>query len=104
MAEAAEVPIKKELLTRADYERYIDQNASRYGVSPAKIKAIVSCETGGTWNPTIVGDHGQSHGLVQIHAPSHTNISISQMNDPKFALDYIMENLGKDRWSCESLI
>jgi hypothetical protein len=45
----------------------IDDVSARLGVSHARLSSMVSCETGGTFEPSIVGDHGTSFGPVQLH-------------------------------------
>jgi len=103
VAEAAEPP-QEAFSTRADFEKYIDTHA---GVNATAIKKVINCETGGTWNPAIQSNyylHGvreESYGLSQINLPSHPNISKAQATNPKFALDYIIKNYGKDSWSCK---
>lgn len=106
MAEAAELPQKEEppMRSRADFERYIDENAPAYGLSPAKVKAVVNCETGSTWNPKIVGDNGTSFGLAQLHYPEMKGLTIEEAENPKIALDYLMKNWSKDHWTCQRLL
>lgn len=94
------------LSSKEDFVAYIEKEAPKYGLSTAKIEARISCETGGTWNPTIQsgyyrnGIREDSWGLAQINLPSHPQISKSQAIDPKFALDYLIQNWYKDHWSC----
>lgn len=42
--------------------------AAEYGASAERLIRVVSCETGGSFSATAVGDHGTSHGLAQLHA------------------------------------
>jgi hypothetical protein len=108
-AEAAETPIVEanSMRTRADFERFIDDNASKYGVDPEYIKQIVSCETGNTWDPSIQsgyyrnGIREDSWGLAQLNKPLTKGITYEQAKDPTFALTYLMSHLHKDHWSCE---
>ena len=37
------------------------------GVPEGELKAIIGCETGYTFSPYTEGDHGHSHGAVQIN-------------------------------------
>ena len=93
------------------------EKAQEYGVSAYAMSAIISCESG--WNYTVqsnhrytesnvpkgytVGDREQSFGLVQIHLPAHTNVTMEQATDPEFAVDFLAKNIAAGRinmWSC----
>jgi hypothetical protein len=79
----------------------IQHFADLYSVSSATMRAIVSCES--DYNPKANGDHNTSHGLVQIHAPSHPNITHTQAHDIDFSLDYLAKNLKAGEghmWTC----
>lgn len=43
----------------------LTERAATHGVSASRLIAIVRCES--TFNPNAVGDHGSSHGLVQLN-------------------------------------
>ena len=88
---SATAPIEPPLSTKEDMVDYATQQALNAQISPSVVLAVISCES--QWNPVAIGDHGQSHGLVQIHSPSHRDISIEQANDPKFAIGYLVSNL-----------
>lgn len=114
-AEAAPLATSSEevqLSSKEDYIAYIDKEAPQYGVSPAKVEAIVNCETANTWNPTIQSEYVRndkrelSFGLAQLNLPSHPNISYKEAINPKFSLDYLMKHLAdhSDHWSCERLV
>lgn len=45
----------------------IDVASQDTGVSYARLYRIVGCETGYTFNPYAVGDHGGSYGAVQLN-------------------------------------
>lgn len=47
----------------------IQDAAARHGVSGDRLVAVARCETGGTFNPRAVGDHGTSLGIFQLHSP-----------------------------------
>lgn len=86
---------KSELTTLSDYY------AKKYVVSADTMRKVVWCESG--WNTKAVGDHGKSHGLVQIHQPSNPQVTLEQAEDPDFALDFLAYNLSKGRgsmWTC----
>lgn len=69
----------------------IDLDAHLYGVSPQLISGIVKRES--NFNQYAVGDHGTSFGLVQIHAPAHADISLEEMYNPLFSIDFLARNL-----------
>jgi soluble lytic murein transglycosylase-like protein len=75
--------------------------SERYDVPAHVTSTVVRCES--QYNPNAVGDGGNSRGLVQIHKPSHPNISDEEAFDPDFALKFLTKNLaeGKGRmWTC----
>jgi hypothetical protein len=53
-------------VTPDDTHQAIWDAAANHGVSDGRLRAIVACETGGTFNPRAVGDHGKSLGAVQL--------------------------------------
>jgi hypothetical protein len=73
----------------------IDFYSQVYGVSSTTMRQIVHDESG--FNQYAKGDFSKgaptSFGLVQIHAPAHKDISISQMYSPFFALNYLASQL-----------
>lgn len=89
--------------TKQELIAYATREAVQAHVDPATVLAVINCETGGTWASKIVGDHGQSHGLVQIYAPAHPDISLEKAEDPYWAIDYLVEELSTGRgsqWTC----
>lgn len=55
------------------------------------------------WNSDAVGDSGRSFGLAQIHLPAHPHITSAQAKDPKFALNFIVDEFKKGnqwKWTC----
>ena len=63
--------------------RMADAAAKRHGVPPALFRRLIQQESG--WNPDATNPSGAT-GLVQIHLPSHPDISEQQARDPAFAL------------------
>lgn len=63
----------------------IDDIATRSGVDPAIVKAIIVEESGG--NPNAVGDNGESIGLMQIQPKHHKKkmeeLGIVSLFDPQ---------------------
>lgn len=100
VAEAQEtVPVAVvSLTTREEMEAYIIRESPRQA---QEIIDTIACES--DFLPTATGDHGMSHGLIQLHQPSHPKISIETAEDPKWALDYIISEFKASReeqWSC----
>jgi hypothetical protein len=62
-----------------------DAAAKRYGVPPGLFRRLIQQESG--WNPDARNPSGAT-GLVQIHLPSHPDISEEQARDPAFALGW----------------
>ena len=82
-------------------EEMSDRIADEYGVSKETMRFVVDCES--DWNPEAVGDQGHSHGLVQIHLPSHRSITKELAQDPEFALRFLAGHLKEgrgDMWTC----
>lgn len=75
--------------------------------------AMVSCETAGTFDPTIQsrftrnGVREQSYGLAQIHItdPAWKGITKEDAQDPYYALAFIAEHWDErwNLWTCYSL-
>jgi hypothetical protein len=89
----------------------IDQASADTGISAALLRRIVRCETGGTFNPYAVGDHGTSFGAVQLHRPGlywhFLAVGYLDPDDPYQAVEYLARVLRGDfaglsgsRWSC----
>lgn len=78
-----------------------DAKAEEYNVSADLIKDIIDCES--RWVPNAVGDGGNSHGLVQIHLPSHPYVTKEEAYDPTFAIDFLAKHLSLGNgsmWTC----
>lgn len=72
-----------------------------YHVSSATMADIVACESNAS--TTIVGDNGDSFGLVQIDLKYHPDISKEQALDPDFSLNFLASKLSLGEghlWSC----
>lgn len=84
--------------------------ASKWGVSDVLVRDLVSCETGGSFDPDIrssaiydfsrpaqgieEGGRERSYGLAQIHLPDNQNISLEQAIDPDYALNFMAQELA----------
>lgn len=89
--------------TKEELIAYATKEAVEANIVPSVAIAVIDCETGGTWNPEIVGDHGTSFGLAQIHLPAHPDISRETAENPYFAIDFLVRNLKEGKgnmWSC----
>lgn len=79
----------------------INDSAMKYGVKASVMHTVIKCESG--YNPNAVGDFGKSYGLVQIHLPSHPEISKAQALDREFAIDFLAKKLSTHQgrmWTC----
>lgn len=106
-AEAATVHV----WTKPELVQLATDIATEHGLNAARFTAVVECETAHTWNPAIQssaynkrdGGREQSYGLVQIHLPDHSDISIAQAKDPNFALTFMAKEWTANRansWTC----
>lgn len=50
-----------------DTMQALDDVSTETGISYAWLHRIVKCETGGTFDPNMPGDHGTSFGAAQLH-------------------------------------
>lgn len=102
---ATAAPVVPELTSKEEMVAYATKRAVEANVEPSTVLSVIKCES--SWNPKAVGDGGYSHGLVQIHSPSHPEISHEQATDPRFAIDYLVSELEKGngrQWTCYRLL
>lgn len=81
-----------------DYARTVSRAK---GLNTELFLATIKCES--SWNPTATGDSGKSHGLAQIHSPSHPTVTRAQATDPKWAIDWMADRWAKGyahQWTC----
>ena len=71
----------------------IYEKAALYGASSTVMYEVVKGESG--FQTCIPGDNHQSWGLVQIHLPSHPEITKEMACDPDFALDFLAKQLAQ---------
>ena len=78
----------------SQYASIIDAAASKYGVSPQLLTAIIYQESG--FNPTAsnVTDVEDSHGFGQINLKAHPDVTLQQANNPSFAVDWMANRLS----------
>jgi hypothetical protein len=107
----AAAPIPEPLTTKEDMQEYALHKATEAGVNPTVVFNVIDCETMHTWNPVIQstyknradGGRELSFGLAQIHMPDHPDVSMEQATDPRFAINFLVENLKNHKgnmWSC----
>lgn len=101
-------PVVPKVWTKPELLELTGFYAQKYGVSKSLMIRIINCEDG-SWNPKarsgIIknGVEEPSFGLVQIHLPSHPDVSLAQATDPHFALNFLAFHLSKGHarmWSC----
>src|SRR3990167_7577001 len=95
----------------------IKHYATLYNVSEATMMRIVECESNFIEDAQSThtykrdrpelgvkkGEREKSYGLVQVHLPSHPNITYEQAIDPDFSLNFLALNLSEGRgylWTC----
>ncbi len=88
-----------------DYEASIKFWAAKYNVSAYEMEATQKCESG--FVPNMVGDHGTSFGVSQIHLVAHKDITKAQALDADWATKWMAEQFSignKHIWTCARLL
>lgn len=88
-----------------DIDILITDSANKYGVDAEIMRRVIECESGG--NPNVIGDNGNSYGLVQISLPHHPEVLKEQALDPEFATEFLAKNLSEGKgsmWTCFRLL
>lgn len=92
--------------------KLIDKYANKYSVSSTTMLAIMKCENR-SFDPTLQSYHvkngvrEESYGLVQIHLPSHPNVSYEQATDPEFSIEFLAKHLSQGKgslWTCYRML
>lgn len=99
------VIVKEEPLSNKDLLWKIGKEKGMSQQTLIQIERVIKCES--SWDQNVVGDHGQSFGLVQIYLPANKGITKEQALDPTFALNFITSEFAKGhqkRWSCYRLL
>lgn len=89
------------LETKDEMVAYAKEKALKEGVDESVVLTVIGCES--HWNPSARGDHGHSRGLAQIHALYHPDVSDKEADNPKFAIDFLVEHLAAGDgalWTC----
>src|ERR1035437_421372 len=88
------------------------QYSKQYGVSSTTMWTVMKCENK-ELDPTLQsriitnGKRELSFGLVQIHLPSHPNITKAQATDPDFSIDFLAKQIKAGHigiWSCAHIL
>ena len=85
--------------------------ALKYDIPRQELWQLVGCETGYQWDANmqskaiytfddpkhgiVKGTQEKSYGLAMLHAPVHTELTMSQIKDADFALDWIGKHWGE---------
>src|SRR5688572_20308640 len=69
----------------ADYRPLARRMARKHGIPENLFLALIKQESG--WNPNARSG-ANALGLVQIHMPSHPDVTEAQARNPRFALDW----------------
>lgn len=108
-------PAASAAYTSDDTFQAIEDAANNHGVSRSTLYRIVKCETGATFNPHVVGDHGSSFGAVQLNNLDtglywhFLRVGYDDANNPYEALDYLArvatgefarQGITLQRWMC----
>lgn len=104
-AQAPTLPPTPVLETKEELVAFATQEAVAGHVDAQEVLSIIQCES--QWNTHAIGDHGHSFGLSQIHLPSHASISQEQAENPRFAVNFLVENIASGNahmWTCARLL
>lgn len=88
-------------LTKSDLVAMASSTAAQYHLNADHFIKTIQCES--QFVPDQIGDRGESHGIAQIFAPAHLDISIEQANDPAWALNWMGQQWANDNyqiWTC----
>ena len=69
-----------------------------------QMMGVIQCESG--WNPAAIGALGEV-GLVQIYPKAHPDVTIEQMKDPNYSIDFIARHFAggdKKPWTCYHIL
>lgn len=96
----------QEAYTASDTLAAIDQYSAEQGVSAALLTRVVSCETGGTFDPYSVGRQGEL-GAVQLHPrgelPRFLAWGYTDAFSPWQSVRFLAQRVamgGAGAWSC----
>lgn len=85
---------------------YIESLVMMYCPIEHRAVALVIIKAESNFNQYAIGDHGLSHGLVQIYQPAHPTITVEQAFNVNFSVKFLCDNLIKGNqgmWSTNPL-
>lgn len=90
-----------------DLQMYVYTLCADRHISPHIVYAIIATETGGTWDTELLGDSGNSIGLMQIYAAYHQErmerLGVTDLTDPKGNITVGVDILAELMKSGESM-
>lgn len=117
ITEQQPVPEPKSTMSQI-VDKLVRKYAEQYNVSSKEMLRVINCENK-PLDPKLqsyikykrdipewgvkAGEREKSYGLVQIHLPSHPNISYEQATDPEFSIEFMAKKFSKGQaseWSC----
>ena len=75
------------------YVQAIYDACAIYGCNGDQLVGVVECETGGTWDPYVIGPNGE-RGLFQYHPVSHNPAGYYAWEDP-----YLQIQIAAQDWA-----
>lgn len=75
--------------------------ANKHGLNADHFVHTIECES--TWKIHAKGDDGNSRGLVQISSIYHPEVSDTEADDPRFAIEWMAKKWDEGHqteWSC----
>lgn len=91
-------------LSLNEVEQLIIDTAIKYGINADQFLATAECESG--FKTDAIGDYGNSHGVFQIHLPSHPTVTKELAHDPYFNIEWSAQKwvLNPKIWTCYRLL
>ncbi len=80
---------------------YLVRTAEAADVDPTEVRTIIYCESewGNVQSKYMKnGKREDSHGLAQIHLPSHPEVTRAEAYDPHYAIDFIVEHVKRGKY------
>lgn len=95
-------------VTHQSVQELVTYFSKQYKVSPVVMTRVMKCENP-EGNPKLQsriinkkGVREKSYGLVQIHLPSHPEVSYAQATNAEFSVEFLAKGLKNNprQWSC----
>lgn len=87
--------LQKSEYSNEDIITLIGFYSEKYNVDSRVMQQVVYHES--RYDEHAIGDNGKSHGLSQIHLPSHPNVSEDDAYNPHFALKFLANKLSEGK-------